>query len=125
MTNRVIALDRMNKNENRKKYLENKPEKRLIWSAKKRSKEQKLPFNLTEEDIKIPTHCPYLGIELTTHAPRGTSRATVCSLDKIDPKLGYVVGNVEVISHQANSMKQWASREELLRFSKYVLERFG
>jgi hypothetical protein len=44
------------------------------------------------------------------------------SLDKIDPKLGYVPGNIQVISHKANAMKWDATREELRAFAKWVLK---
>jgi hypothetical protein len=35
------------------------------------------------------------------------------SLDRIDPKKGYVKGNVAVISYKANRIKQDATPEEL------------
>lgn len=106
-------------------YTKNHPEKRLLWSAKKRAKEQGLAFNLEECDIVIPTHCPYLGIELVTNAKRGEPRTSVYSLDKINPELGYVKGNVEVISHLANTMKSNATEEQLLAFAQTIIKRYG
>lgn len=108
----------------RREYFTNSPQKRLLWAAKKRAKEKGLPFNLEETDIVVPTHCPYLGVELTTNARRGTDRKTVCSLDRIVPELGYVKGNVEVISHLANTMKQAATKEELILFAEALLRKF-
>ena len=108
-----------------KAYTKNNPEKRLLWGAKKRSKDQSLPFDIEESDIIIPTHCPYLKIELTTTATRGSQRTSVYSLDKIVPQLGYVKGNVEVISHLANTMKSNATKEQLIEFAKTILERYG
>lgn len=99
------------------------PAARLLWSSKKRAKAKGLPFDLVKEDIVIPTHCPYLGTELTTHAPRGTDRGSVISLDRIIPELGYVKGNIEVISHQANTMKNNATQEQLVEFAHRVLEK--
>lgn len=109
----------------RKSYLEYSPQKRLLWAAKKRAKEKGLPFDLIESDLVIPKYCPYLGIELTTHAPRGTIRDSVCSLDRVIPELGYVKTNVEVISHLANTMKQAATIDQLICFSKHILEKFN
>lgn len=97
---------------------------RLLWAARKRAKSQNLPFDITEDDIQIPTHCPYLGIELCNSSPRGSARNNVASLDKIVPELGYVKGNVEVISHQANTMKNDASKEELVQFAHEILKRY-
>lgn len=108
-----------------REYRLDHPEKRLLWAARKRSKEQNIPFNLEECDIIIPTHCPYLGIELITNAKRGESRSNVYSLDKIDPTLGYTKGNVEVISHLANTMKSNATKEQLLEFAKTIIKRHG
>lgn len=45
------------------------------------------------------------------------------SIDKIDPKKGYVPGNIQVISVFANKMKQDASQQELQAFAKWVLEK--
>lgn len=109
----------------RKEYLEYSPQKRMIWSARKRAKDKGLPFNIEESDILIPSTCPYLSIPLTTHAKQGTTRDNVCSLDRIVPELGYVKGNIEVISHLANTMKQAASKEQLISFAQHVLERFS
>lgn len=108
----------------RKTYNELNPQKKLYYAAKKRAKEKGLPFNITEKDIIIPEKCPYLDIIFTHNAKRGTDRKTVMSLDKIIPELGYVVGNIEVISHRANTMKSASTKEELILFAKRVLEKF-
>lgn len=45
------------------------------------------------------------------------------SIDKIDPTLGYVRGNIQVISMLANCMKRDANPEELRVFAKWVLDK--
>jgi hypothetical protein len=67
--------------------------------------------------------CPYLGIPLV----HGTGKLTRSSptLDRITPALGYVEGNVEVISYLANAMKRDATEEQLIRFARTVLERYA
>jgi len=109
----------------RKAYMSNNPAKRMLWAARRRAKVKGLPFDITEEDIVIPTHCPYTGIELSTHVPRGHSRETIMSLDRIVPELGYIKGNIEVISHLANTMKSNATVEQLQSFAKKVLSRWS
>lgn len=104
-------------------YLKENPQKRLLWAAKRRSVTQNLPFNIEESDINIPEHCPYLGITLQTSTPRGTNRDASMSLDRIIPELGYVKGNIEVISNLANTMKNSATQQQLLTFANSILKR--
>lgn len=92
------------------------PEK-LWWSAYSRAKKNNIPFDITPADIFIPSHCPYLKKKMI----KGTMMAP--SLDRIIPELGYVRGNIEVISRKANAMKSNASVEELLEFAYTILER--
>jgi hypothetical protein len=108
----------------RKNNLRAKPEIRLFYAAKKRSKEKNLPFNLDISDIVIPEYCPYLGLKLESFSQRGDPRMNVSSLDRIIPELGYVKGNVEVISHLANTMKSNANKDQLVKFAREVLIRF-
>lgn len=89
----------------------------LVSSAKTRAKAQNILCTITEDDFEIPDECPYLKVPFQ----RGTMYAA--SLDKIHPELGYIPGNVEVISRKANLMKNNASVEELLEFAYTILER--
>ena len=91
----------------------------LLSQAKKRAKRYGLPFDLTATDIDIPELCPVFGVTLV----RGTGKGPTAwspSLDKIIPAMGYVPGNVRVISQKANVMKSSASPQELLLFAKWI-----
>lgn len=109
----------------RKEYYRNNTSKEtvLYTLAKARAKAKGVPFSITKEDIKIPTHCPILGIELKLD--NTAVQPDSPSLDKINPALGYVPGNVWVISHRANAMKQDADTETLLAFARAIIEIFG
>ena len=52
----------------------------------------------------------------------GNDLDTSPSLDRINPTMGYVPGNIQVISNLANRMKNNAGDEQLLRFSHYYIE---
>lgn len=108
----------------RREYTKKNPAKRMLYSAKRRATIKNLPFNITEQDILelIPSHCPYTGISLITQTTRGSPRMSTLSLDRIIPELGYVKGNIQVISHLANSMKSNATREQLVRFARKILD---
>jgi hypothetical protein len=95
------------------------PEKYLLSSCRVRAKRKGIPFNLKLSDIKIPDVCPILGIQLKVGT--GNAHANSPTLDRIVPELGYVRGNVWVISLRANLMKSNASKEELRLFAKWVL----
>lgn len=92
-------------------------EKYLVQGAKQRAKKYDIPFDITYRDIVIPEYCPYLGIKLVPFSDWSSP-----SLDKIVPELGYVKGNIQVISTKANTMKNNATQDELIRFAKAVLK---
>lgn len=65
-----------------------------------------------------PTECPVFnkpfierGVGFSKWSP---------SIDKIDPTLGYIKGNIQVISMLANCMKRDATKEQLIKFSEWV-----
>jgi thymidylate synthase ThyX len=87
------------------------------WKAA--AKSENIQFTIVEDDLSWPKKCPYLGIEMDyTGNDRGDTRA---SLDKIVPELGYVPGNVQIISFLANKMKSSATGEQLRTFAKNAL----
>lgn len=101
--------------------MRNRPvEERMLYAARSRARAAGFPCTITTEDIRVPSHCPILGVKLEQGVGQATENSP--TLDKIDPRLGYVPGNVQVISYRANSMKRDASAEELRRFAKWVLE---
>jgi len=61
-----------------------------------------------------------LGIKL--HKAVGVFAHHSPSLDRVVPNLGYVKGNVHVISWRANSLKKNATIEELEKIIQYMKE---
>lgn len=92
--------------------------KYLWYIAKKRAAEYKVPFDITPDDVIIPEKCPVFGFEFVIGKNGGSDRSP--SIDKIIPNLGYIKGNIIVISRRANRIKSDASLEELEKIVGYV-----
>ena len=91
---------------------------RVMWlAAKHRAKQQGVPFTIKTSDIVISDTCPILGIPLRF---RGDNKDYSPSLDRVIPALGYIAGNIAVISNRANQIKSNATLEELKRLVSYV-----
>lgn len=90
--------------------------KNLFRWAKRRALERDTVFNLELSDIDVPWVCPALGRLFTRtgiYAP---------TLDRLIPTLGYVPGNVYVISKRANRIKSDATPKEILKVGAWYLE---
>ena len=105
-------------------YRARHPNRRLHITAKHRAKKRGLEFNIDFDDVIIPECCPVLGIPLQFKEGGHGGAPNSPSLDRIDNSKGYVKGNVQVISHLANSMKSTANEEQLLKFAKWILENY-
>jgi hypothetical protein len=89
-------------------------QKLLLDRCKTRSTKKKLNFNLELSDIVIPEKCPIFNVPLkrrTVYAP---------SVDRINPNLGYVKENIQVISLRANVLKNNATIGELELILKHM-----
>ena len=95
----------------------------LLAVRKSIAKKNKIPFSIKEEDVFYPEVCPILGIPLE-HGDGVLGDASP-TIDRIYPALGYVKGNVQVISLLANRMKNSANPEQLLKFADWVRKTYG
>jgi hypothetical protein len=104
--------------EYQKEYRRNNWERRLLRKAKERANKHNIPFDITVKDVVIPTHCPVLGIPLFFTERKATDNTP--SLDRIVPALGYIKGNIAVISHRANRLKQDSTVEDVLKLLAWL-----
>lgn len=111
-----LRLEKIARNPN--KGRSGTPEHDLWSAAKERATKFDLPFNIVLDDIVIPEYCPILGIKL--QRGKGKQHGPSPSLDRVFPELGYVKGNIAVISHRANSLKQNATIENLESLLAYM-----
>lgn len=89
----------------------------MLTRARIRAKEKGLPFDLSREDIEIPDVCPVLGLPL--RVADGSADDSSPELDRVDNRLGYVRGNVLVVSRRANRIKNDATPDELAAVASY------
>lgn len=105
--------------ESQRKYRESDYRKSMLSRVKYRAKKENIPFNLSIDDIPFLKICPVFNVPFT-FGKKGVPKHWSPSLDKIIPMLGYVKGNVQVISYLANCMKQDATPEQLNQFAEWV-----
>lgn len=89
--------------------------------ARDRAKRRGVPFRLSLADILAvwPADgcCPVLGTPLVWGVGAHTENSP--SLDRVVPELGYVPGNVAVLSRRANLMKHNATAAETQRLAEW------
>lgn len=110
--NAVRIMDQM------KEALKKNPANGLFKLAKGRAKKKGLPFEIKVEDIVVPEFCPILGIKMEFGDSK--SRGNSPSLDRIKPELGYIHGNIAVISYRANRIKNDATADEHRRIADWM-----
>lgn len=110
---------------NREKYMaravtynRNNPVNTMLARVKNRAKTDGIPFDLDISDIIVPETCPVLGIPLVWSRDRLSDNSP--SLDKRVPSLGYVKGNVYVISNRANRIKNDGTIKEHQLIIEYM-----
>ena len=93
---------------------------------KSRAKREGTVFTITPSDIPWTLKCPILGVELDWSLGHGEGiKKNSPTLDRIDNLQGYIPGNVMVISSLANTMKSYASADEIIAFSRSMLTQYA
>lgn len=90
----------------------------LLRQARKRAKAKGLPCTIRPSDIHVPERCPVLGVELVKN--RGQWKNNSYSLDRVNSSMGYVPGNVRVISWWCNYLKSNLTLEQMERMVAYM-----
>ena len=94
-------------------------------SIKTRSKAKGIPCDIDADYLIsiMPTHCPVLGVKLEHRTNNKANEPNSPQVDRIVPELGYVRGNVQIISRRANGIKSDASIEEIKMVVKFLESR--
>jgi len=104
--------------EYQKQYRKDNNENYIVMKTRERAKKAGIPHDITKDDIVIPDVCPVLGIEIKPSDGKASPNSP--SLDRLVPELGYVKGNVQVISHRANFLKNNGTPDELMAVAEWV-----
>lgn len=98
---------------------------KLVAMAKNRAKAKDLPFNITknymvklwkEQDGK----CAFSGKELVLEAGEGRVNPDAPSIDRILPELGYVKGNVRLVTYHVNVCLSEFGDKALVELAKTI-----
>ncbi len=108
------------------RYYEQDP--KLRWAraafnqARVRALAATVAFSITLQDVLAAAgdRCPALDIPLSYARGRGVMRADSATVDRLIPAVGYVPGNIAVISARANSCKGHCSPEEIAMVSRWA-----
>lgn len=108
------------------KYTRLDQRRKMLYAARHHAKEKGVQCSLSIEDIVIPSHCPVLGLELKAKVGHGRPNcrdlASSPSIDRVVGALGYIPGNVNVISTRANHLKSNGTLEEFQAIFRYMQE---
>lgn len=106
---------------------------KLMLSYKKGgATEYGIDFSLTLDDLPFTAVCPVLGVPFllpgseeyrALNGSVGRSRWNSPSFDRIDPRQGYVPGNVVLVSHLANTIMQNCTSPDRVRIVAEWFER--
>lgn len=103
----------------REKLRETSPFKLKHKSLKSSATTRKVKYNLDPEYLESiwTGKCAIFGtaISLSSDGERPTAE-----IDKINPELGYIKGNVAWVCHKANRVKSDATLDELKRIIKFM-----
>lgn len=99
----------------------------MVRAARQRAREKGLPADITPAYVRSiwpeDDCCPIRRVKFASLSFRGGPQPNSPSLDRIDPSLGYVRGNVAIISQAANRVKQNETDPLLFRQIADWLER--
>jgi len=116
----------MNKSRSGEEYAtKNAHIKALLRKVKYRAKKNKTSFNLDFEYTKSIAcdFCPVFETKILWGADRKLGSYDSPSIDRINPNLGYEKGNVQILSHRANLLKNNATVDEIRTLLKFMENR--
>jgi hypothetical protein len=120
----IQCCDEVHYPKDRDRYRTGNTLKKQFSSRKQSAIRNGIPFTIKFEDIEQPEYCPILGLKLNYEwSGKGIRDNSKATLDKVVPELGYIPGNVYVISWRANKLKCDMTLVELKKIMNYIKEK--
>lgn len=93
-----------------------------VYRAKRRAKVKGVPFDLCTKQLLplVPDVCPVFGTPFTFIGNVSGGSDTSPSIDRINPKKGYVIENIAIISVKANAIKSAYTSDDLMKVAKWL-----
>lgn len=98
----------------------------LLRNAKERAKKRGLPCDLTEEWLKSrwTGNCEITKLPLILDNPAPGPRFNSPTIDRKDPKLGYVRSNTRIVRHGVNALKADGTDADMLEMARAIVENY-
>lgn len=98
----------------------------LLTTIKHSAIARNLEFNITTTDLselwnKQAGRCALTGWPIELHKSYKEKTQRTASLDRIDPKLGYVRGNIQWVHRDVNYAKRHMTQEEFINLCQAVI----
>jgi hypothetical protein len=94
--------------------------RRLRYRAMRHAYCRNIEFSLKHGDLNLPIICPVFGMVLDYSREATKKRLpNAATIDRIQNHLGYVSGNIVIISWRANRLKNDATIKELIQLADY------
>lgn len=92
----------------------------MLREARRRAKERGVEFNIRPDQVPWPKDgkCPILEVPLERN--KGVVMANSPSLDRISSDMGYIEGNVGVVSWRVNNLKSNLTVEQVENLLLYM-----
>lgn len=103
---------------------------KTLLAIRGRCRKSGIPFDISVADINLPKLCPVFGIEILydklsilLNGGSVTSHPQLPSIDRLIPELGYIKGNVSIMSLRANTIKNSGTAEEHEKIAAFMRSR--
>lgn len=131
--NRCPQCKSIQNKHNREKFSDNEKLKSILYNrlygAKDRATKNKIEFNISIEDLLSLWNsqnglCAISNVPMTFCLDNGRTFTNV-SIDRINPNLGYIKENIQLVCMAVNQMKSDMSLEELYMFCEAIINNKG